>query len=754
MRRRCFFLFFLISGFCARVEDLGWLRLAMAQHGRTAALVSVVVSVCLAGFALGSWRGGRLAGGGRGGGLTRARALRLYAAAELLLATSAYVVPPLLRLGREALMTGTAAATWGETRYLVASGACLTMVLLPFCFVRGATFPLAMAALREDREEPSPGTFGHLYAAAFLGAACGSLAQPFLLVEVLGFGKTLVLASALHIGVVATALLLSLRASDGPAGVAATGMRPEESPAGAADAVARWLLFATGFTGLGMQAIAVRQFAPYLGTSVYASATLVTLCLAATFVGAMVHRRRLRSCAGSEGEGRPTAAWIAAGSAGFLALVAADPRLPLPTMMDPAGPLGLFIGALRVLAGPVLFCGLLGYITPRLIDRVSSGDPTKAGRAYAAHILGCLLGPLAVLFVLVPWIGERGATVAVSLGMLAMTPLAARAPAAGADDHGPRGRIPVLGFAAACAAGLILALSTRDYATLFETRQVRRDDEATVIAIEKDGRKELLVDGVANAPGTAVARTMAHLPMSLLDSPPKSVLLIGFGSGTTLLSALSWDTPTTVVELVPSVPAFFGDLHPDGPDLPSSPLAHVVIDDGRRFLERTRESYDVVIVVPPSPIDAAGSGLLYSREFYASVRKRLRPGGLLEQWHPGGDQVAGVSVARALLESFPEVRAFRALEGRGIHFLACDRTIPEASAPMLAARLPAAAAADLVQGKAGLNPIQAFLWIVSREIPADKLLAIPPVVPALSDDRPVSEYGLLRRLAARDEPER
>ena len=34
---------------------------------------------------------------------------------------------------------------------------------------------------------------------------------------------------------------------------------------------------------------------------------------------------------------------------------------------------------------------------------------------------------------------------------------------------------------------------------------------------------------------------------------------------------------------------------------------HIVIDDARRFLERTRDAYDLIAVDPPPPVSAAGS---------------------------------------------------------------------------------------------------------------------------------------------------
>ena len=155
--------------------------------------------------------------------------------------------------------------------------------------------------------------------------------------------------------------------------------------------------------------------------------------------------------------------------------------------------------------------------------------------------------------------------------------------------------------------------------------------------------------------------------------------MVCFGMGTTYRSLLSWGIPATAVELVPSVPRLFGYYHADGPALLRSSLSHVVIDDGRRYLERTPRQYDVITIDPPPPVEAAGSSLLYSEEFYGIVKQRLRPGGILQQWLPGGDAVIRASVARALKESFPYVRAFHSIEGYGFHFLAS--TVPYRATP-------------------------------------------------------------------------
>ena len=53
-----FSIFFFLSGLCSIVYELVWLRLAMAKFGVTTALVSIVLSVFMAGLGVGSWIAG------------------------------------------------------------------------------------------------------------------------------------------------------------------------------------------------------------------------------------------------------------------------------------------------------------------------------------------------------------------------------------------------------------------------------------------------------------------------------------------------------------------------------------------------------------------------------------------------------------------------------------------------------------------------------------------------------------------------
>ena len=133
---------------------------------------------------------------------------------------------------------------------------------------------------------------------------------------------------------------------------------------------------------------------------------------------------------------------------------------------------------------------------------------------------------------------------------------------------------------------------------------------------------------------------------------------------------LSWGISSTVVELVPSVEKLLPFFQTDGEQLRRAVKGTIVVDDARRFLEHSPRIFDVIVVDPPPPIEAAASSLLYSREFYATVARRLAPDGIFQQWIPNGAPVVQAAMVKALAAQFPYVRAFTSVEGWGVHLLA------------------------------------------------------------------------------------
>jgi spermidine synthase len=730
-----FFVFFLASGFCSLVYQVTWLRGAMASFGVTTPSVSIVLSVFMAGIGLGSWLGGSLVRRTGGGA---PRLLGLYALTEAWIGVGGFAVAPAFVAARRVLAADSGAA-WGSGSYYVAAGACVALVLLPFCTAMGATFPLAMAAVRALRPR-SERTFSFLYAANLLGAMLGAFGSAFVAIELLGFRGTMHLAAALN-GVIAL-LALAVGRWLAPAPAAAS-----EAPAPLADGSrAAWqpavlaVLAATGFSSLGMEVVWTRQFVPYQGPFVYTFATILGVYLGASYLGTVAYRAACRrSALFLDG-----AAWrgfgIAAAAAGLVPLLAADRRLDLP--MEPLW------GAVRVIAGITPFCALLGFLTPWLIDRVSGGDPRRAGIAYAINTIGCIVGPIVAGFGLLPWLGERGALLALALPLFALS----LAPWPGQAAPRVSARL-AWGAALAAALGATLASFTHDFSsTAPRDAVVRHDHTATVIAFGQGMRKRLIVNGQIMTSLTPSTKMMTHLPLSMLSHEPKKGLVLCLGMGTSFRSMHSWGIEATVVELVPSLPPLLPMFHADFSEILVSPNAHVVLDDARRFLERTDERFDVIVIDPPPPLSAAASSLLYSAEFYEVAARRLVPGGILQQWLPGGEPIEIAAMAKALATRFPYIRVFGAIEGRafGLHFLASDQPIPLRTPAEALARFPEAARADLVEWSRGGDAEAELADVLERKRSFDQLIERYPDAPVLSDDRPVNEYYLMRTLFAAD----
>jgi spermidine synthase len=721
-----FFIFFLVSGFCSLLYEVLWLRLAMAQFGVTTALTSIVISMFMAGLGLGSWGSGRLIR--KYENSIRTPTLRLYALAELLIGMSALLVPYQLLWGRKLLER---MAVSSSAAYYLGSGICLALTLIPWCACMGATIPLAMLAIRRRRAPGARGesqkSFSYLYLANVLGAVAGTIV-PLLLIELHGFKGALKVGAVLNglLALSAMALSLGRSAEESDAPFVATTEAAKAPSRGTVGPLV--LLFLTGLTSLGMEVVWIRQFTPYLGTVVYTFAFILAAYLVSTFIGLQFYRlwsQKNRQVG--------TMIWALLGLFGLLPLVAANPGVNLP---------GLYR-----LAGIAPFSGVLGFLTPLLVDRWSAGDPAKAGKAYAVNVVGCILGPLLSGFLLLPLISERWVLCVFCLPwlLIGIQPEWVRENARRLDWRAGVSYAVVL-------LSIVLVFTQTSYEDQFVHSEVLRDNTATVIATGEGFDKRLLVNGVGMTGLNSITKFMAHLPLAFLDHAPQHALVVCFGMGTTFRSLLSWGIPATAVELVPSVPKVFGYYHPDGPELLRSPLSHLVIDDGRRYLERTAEQYDVITIDPPPPVQAAGSSLLYSKEFYAIIQRRLRPGGILQQWLPNGDAVVRASVARALKESFPYVRVFRSVQGWGWHFLASRQLLPERTAAELAGRLPVHAARDLVEWDSGTTPEQQFADVLKKEVSLDQMIAEAPQAPALTDDRPENEYYALREQLA--EPKR
>lgn len=724
-----FFLFF-VSGFCGLLYQIVWLRISFISFGVIYPIVSVVISVFMLGLSLGSWTGGKWISYLKK--KTNFSAIIFYGFAEIIIGFGAFVVPDLFTIGEKLLLP---MGEINSSQYLFFSALILGLSIFPFCFAMGVTYPFMMAFVQESKWDEHA-SFSYLYLANGVGAMFGTIITAVFLIEKLGFSNTLTFGA---FGNFSLALICLIKGFYDKAS-------PElERPIFPSKILVmeNWLLnkksrtylilFITGLTSLAMEVTWIRGFTPVLGTTVYAFAGVLATYLFSMILGSHLYRRDLNK--------KKTISTLKLIGACFLfaffPIFLSDPHTN-PTVTN------LLLSILPI-------CVVLGYLTPKLIDQFSKGNPNEAGRAYAVNIIGGILGPLFAGYFLIPKFGIKLTLVllAIPYGFLFLYSFYSNE-----VSKLFKWVIYIAGSFATIVS--LFFITTLEYPmNMGKGSLVLRDSTATVVAHGEGMGKQLLVNGVGIASLTPVVKMMAHLPLSIRKKKPESALIIALGMGTTLRSAASWGIDVKCVELVPSVVKAFPYYFKDASSVINRPNVEVIIDDGRRFLNRTQDKYDVITIDPPPPIEAAATSLLYSREFYEILTKHLKKDGIFQQWFYYGEKKIFEAILRSLVDVFPYIRIYKSFTGEGFHFLASMEPFHTPSSKNLVSRLPSMVKDDIVEWAPGIelfNDLERETLIeeyfnrsFKKEVPIEVLLNQKDKSIFISDDQPYNEYYLLRR---------
>src|SRR6266566_3484937 len=112
-------------------------------------------------------------------------------------------------------------------------------------------------------------------------------------------------------------------------------------------------------------------------------------------------------------------------------------------------------------------------------------------------------------------------------------------------------------------------------------------------------------------------------------------LILGAGTGSDTAIALKYGVASiTAVEIDPTIQQLGARFHPDKPY--SSPRVHVVINDGRSFLQNTTEHYDLIIFALPDSLTLTSNNtslrlesFLLTQDAIASARSHLSSNGVV-----------------------------------------------------------------------------------------------------------------------------
>ena len=330
---------------------------------------------------------------------------------------------------------------------------------------------------------------------------------------------------------------------------------------------------------------------------------------------------------------------------------------------------------------PLLAAGLssfvplfaLGTVTPQVI-RLQTKDiehvGASAGLLFAVSTVGSIVGVLATPPLLLRWsvLHVLWGTSAL-LGLLGACVIAAVL----------GGGLPRRAVACVFLAAALIAAPARAQEKLYERYTAHHhiivDDlkEIKIRRLRFDNAVQSIMSLDDPQRGGFDYTEFFHVPF-VFNPTTRRVLFLGLGGGTGPKAVLQ-DYPgvlVDVVEIDPEVERVARKYF----HLPEDPLLEVTLQDGRVFLNRTKETYGAIIM------DAYGSGRrgaylpyhMATREFFELVSKRLEPGGgffynVMGEFHGHNHDVAA-GVLATLREVFGAVYVFEAEKSINTLFVA------------------------------------------------------------------------------------
>ncbi|MGA3138406.1 MAG: fused MFS/spermidine synthase [Xanthobacteraceae bacterium] len=398
--------------------------------------------------------------------------------------------------------------------------------------------------------------------------------------------------------------------------------------------------FITGAIVMSFEMLGSRYLGPFFGSGIFTWASLISTVLAALCVGYFL--------GGAIADRHPSvivlAGIVAVGSVYLVVLPTfAQPVLQFFVASIDDIKLGSLLSALAIMFFPVALLGTYSPFAIRLLLPSRANSGLVSGTVYGVSTAGSILGTLGTTFYLIPLIGSRAITFTLGIsGLVASVLLLAGSRAGG------RTRLGAL-VALVATSLLSMPASPLSAEELFDP-QIRADllkHKDGLIAHTETAYNDIFVSKVKSLlkmsfqwKGWYFYESAVNLvdgddlPMlyarvvglaAVYPQDIKRVLVLGLGGGAVPLYLARFLPDATVdsVEVDPGVieaaKKYFG--------LRETERFHLIESDGRIYLNRHSEKYDIIV------LDAfSGSYIpfhMMTKEFYQLVRDHLAPHGVV-----------------------------------------------------------------------------------------------------------------------------
>jgi spermidine synthase len=564
---------------------------------------------------------------------------------------------------------------------LVLRGIAAAICLLPPTLLMGATLPAISRWVKSTPEGMS--WLGFFYGGNIAGGVLGCLIAGFYLLRVHDMAIATFAAVALNVLVAGVALVLARRTEyDGSPD---EGGRIIRAPGAWAIYTAIGL---SGLTALGSEVLWTRTLSLLFGATTYTFSLILAVFLfglgIGSSVGAGIAARTLRP--------RLALGWcqlLLCAAMAWTSYMLTDslPYWPInPSINDSSAKIWYTfqLDIVRAMWAMLPAALLWGASFPLALASVAEGrkDPARlVGGVYAANTLGAIAGAVGGSLLLTIWLGSQKSQQA----MIIISAISALLvlDAALVEAASKKRRMQLAGtllLAGAMAGAVLLARTVNGVPgdlVAYGRYTATRAGEGEIIYMGEGWNASVAVtrlsDGVLNYHNAGkvqassepqdmrLQRMLGHLT-TLIPKNPANALVIGCGAGVTA-GAVSIDPAVkslTIAEIEPLVPSVASKYFSEHNfSVVTSPKTRIHIDDARHYLMTTDEKFDAITSDPLDPW-VKGAAMLYSREFFETVKQRLNPGGvvtLFVQLYESNTEAVKSEVA-TFLEAFPNGMIF------------------------------------------------------------------------------------------------
>lgn len=688
---------FALSGFAGLIYEGSWARYLKLFLGHSSYGQVLTLCIYMGGLAIGSFVAGKL--------VTKTkRPLLGYGLVELGIGIGGVAYHPLYNALTGFFFDSEFTAGLSSRGAEIAKVVLATGSTLPIAIAVGMTFPFIAAGLM--RKSGAEVSLPMLYFTNSLGSAIGILATSYLLIPNIGNHATLIVAASINFLLAAVFSFIGMTTSP-----VYEEDDVEEAEAQNEDYAAEhnlpmprknmwlWIAAITGLTSFVYEIVWTRLLSLLMGSSSHSFDQMLSAFILGLAIGSAVSGKLLK-------KDSLVVLSLAQIFMAFFALCTLYFHEPFWAMMNEANQIfnptvdgyvcwSLFKYALSLLwmVPTSFFAGMTLPLITLILTRAFKSE-APIGKVYGWNTLGSIIGSAGGGLLLLPLLQLKGALVLAALLDFAIGFILLAV-------YRKKWRHNVMFYVVAAAMvlpsifvsfdpHLVTSGVFRSYKNLHPDEKIRVIDGKTATIsfhespvhyyVKTNGKADASLSKDRTQPISSDELTQAataFMPMAV-KTEPYDAAMVGFGSGMgahyLLADPLLKDFDC--VEIEEAMMDLAKGFYPWNARGYDDPRIHIFIDDATTFFHTNRRQYDMIISVPSNPWVSGVAGL-FAHEFYAKMRRYMKPGGLWVQWIQTYEfnDLMFLNILKALDMTFPYVSLYKSTDEPDIIMIASDEPV-------------------------------------------------------------------------------